>query len=67
MSAKTLHLLHLAALALLFYLFALAARVLGATLAAGIFLPLAVLFECRFWWKLFKPDADSDSAGSGSG
>ncbi len=54
MQAKTKILLHLAALALLFYFFALTARFAGATLAAALFLPLAVVFECKFWWELFS-------------
>ncbi len=56
MRTKTRHLLHLAALALLFYLFAMAARVLGVTVAVAIFLPLGILVELRFWWTLFTPD-----------
>ena len=62
MRPRNQHLLHIAALALLFYLFAFTARTLGATLAVGVFLPLAVVFECRFWWKLFTPDDDTDPA-----
>ncbi|MEM7349791.1 MAG: hypothetical protein AAF657_03225 [Acidobacteriota bacterium] len=64
MRPRTQHLLHLAGLALLFYFFALTARSFGVSVAVWVFLPLAVLFECRFWWKLFKPGDDGDALGS---
>ncbi len=61
MKETTRHLVHLAGLALLFYGFAFAARTLGVMIAFFIFLPLGLLFECRFWWRLFRPSARLDS------
>lgn len=61
MKATTRHLLHLAGLAVLFYGFAFAARALGVMIAFAIFLPLGLLFECRFWWRLFRPGAKLDT------
>lgn len=60
MQTRTKHLLHLAALAFLFYLFALTARFAGATIAVAIFLPLGVVFECKFWWELFSRSRAAD-------
>ena len=59
-TSKTRHLLHLAGLALFFYLFAFSARYLGAMVAFMIFLPVGLVFECRFWWKLFTPSRDKN-------
>ena len=55
MKETTRHLLHLAGLAALFYAFAFTARAIGITFAFVIFLPLGLIYECRFWWHLFRP------------
>ena len=62
MSPRSRHLLHLLGLAALFYVFALSARHFGAQAAFLVFFPIAVVFECRFWWKLFVPDREARSS-----
>ncbi len=61
MKETTRHLLHLAGLSVLFYGFAFAARGLGIMVVCILFFPLGLIFECRFWWHLFRPSKKHDA------